>query len=789
MQRFRWYLGMILLFLWAGVGSISVQAKDSACGFVERELLVVLNPTVETGNRSFRNAVLSEEYMEAYGITSMEERCLVFEDGESRQVKTARDGGRSSGLVYYKVKLEENNVLEAAKALEELENVISAQPNYIYEAADAWNPGEQEDPALEAQWFLEQIEARDAWRTLEAGGKQPGEDVVIALLDTGIYTEHEDLKESLWVNEAELSGTEGIDDDSNGCTDDLFGYNFAKDNANVSDSDGHGTQLAGIMAMTAGNGVGGAGVAYGAKVMPVKVSTNRYFDTDTVVQGIAYAVENGADVINMSFGGTQDSWLLRTALQEASSRCILVAAAGNNGYPTTEGQFPADQKTEDVYPAGYSFVIGVMSRDMDGKLSEFSNWDCDVEKGASYEIAAPGNGLYTTGYRGKYETARGSSHATAVVSAAAAILRGIYIDRKEYAAPVLTQMFLDSQKDRMTYRYSDDLSVDFRCLNLKSIIEYALQEHQIADGLPPEGTNLTREECMQHEIIRFCVAASDNIGLQSVRLYYKSSGVNVYAMREMTCASDGIYLEEVPADVRPGEVSYFFELTDGVWFTYVGSREEPLTLTVREKEEETEETDANGRDETSSSDDQQDSEESEDSGGLSGKTEQQKKDLSGCRLEFAVRRFVYNGKKKKPVFLIYDGDVCLEETVDYRVVCPGRKTVGTGTVQIFGTGMYSGCLTGQYYIYPGKIRYLQIKAKANGTRLLCWRRSRSRVTGYGIYAAKKKSGPFRKIGMVRTNRIVLSKKMARTWKYLKVSAIYRNNGKELTGKKTAAVRI
>lgn len=97
----------------------------------------------------------------------------------------------------------------------------------------------------------------------------------------------------------------------------------------------------------------------------------------------------GADVINMSFGGTMKSYLIETALEDSFADCVLVASAGNDGLPTTDAPDTYIKK-EDVYPASYSYVLGVMATDKSGRMASFSNWDYTQNANCEYELTAPG---------------------------------------------------------------------------------------------------------------------------------------------------------------------------------------------------------------------------------------------------------------------------------------------------------------------------------------------------------------------------------------------------------------
>ncbi|MEZ6116119.1 MAG: S8 family serine peptidase [Pirellulaceae bacterium] len=150
-------------------------------------------------------------------------------------------------------------------------------------------------------WNLNAINAPEVWSQ-----GYTGEGIVVAVVDTGVDWTHVDLASNIWTNADEIAG-DGIDNDRNGYVDDVYGWNFANRNANVQDANGHGTHVAGTIASLR-NGSGSTGVAHDAQIMPVKVLGNNGSGSDYAVsQGIRYAVDNGADVINLSLGGAAPS--------------------------------------------------------------------------------------------------------------------------------------------------------------------------------------------------------------------------------------------------------------------------------------------------------------------------------------------------------------------------------------------------------------------------------------------------------------------------------------------------
>jgi subtilisin family serine protease len=217
-------------------------------------------------------------------------------------------------------------------------------------------------------WGLQTIGAAAAWSRATGAG------VRLAIVDTGSDLEHPDLAANLWRNSREVPGNRR-DDDGNGWIDDVFGWDFANDDADPSDDNGHGTHVAGTAAAVGDNRIGIAGVAWRAQVMSVKaLDRNGTGDSDRIARGISYAMLNGARVINMSLGASAVSRVLEDALAAAHARgVVLVAAAGNDN---------ADATT--FHPASSRLAITVGAANRQDRRSPFSNF------GAVLDLLAPG---------------------------------------------------------------------------------------------------------------------------------------------------------------------------------------------------------------------------------------------------------------------------------------------------------------------------------------------------------------------------------------------------------------
>ena len=303
----------------------------------------------------------------------------------------------------------------------------------IYTIQELPSKGAKTDPEWtgDSLYHIDALNVPNAWKYLEkrqATNKTPGgsPDVIIAILDTGVDYNHEDLKPNMWVNSGEIAGN-NIDDDKNGFIDDVNGVSVVSNKESHSgdpmDFNGHGTHCAGIAAAAASNDKGIVGVAYGCKIMAIK--SGQYagiFSTTDIAEGVYYAIENGADIINMSLGGP-DSEVVRDALSVAFGDIVLIAAAGNSGRPN---EYPCPGYSPS-YPAAHNWVLGVEAREKYlqawGWRAKFSNYDCVPYTKYEYEVMAPGVSIYSTWPGGGYTSLDGTSMAAPTIAGMAGLLR------------------------------------------------------------------------------------------------------------------------------------------------------------------------------------------------------------------------------------------------------------------------------------------------------------------------------------------------------------------------------
>lgn len=291
------------------------------------------------------------------------------------------------------------------------------------------------NPLAEQSSHFETANIFKAWEYMKEQGVPGGDPTVtVAVIDTGVDYNHEDLRANMWTNPNEIPGN-GIDDDGDGYVDDVYGANVldgaeGADAGDPMDDHGHGTHVAGIIA-SANNNKGSVGIAYNCKIMAIKAGNGSgYFTNSAIAKAVTYAYEHGADVINMSFGGSGISYVVQEALETAYERCVLVAAAGNDGMPNEGLGVPS-------YPGAFPFVVGVMSESALHVESAFTNYDLRKDNKVEYEVYAPGEDVYSSIPNNRYAKWSGTSMAAPVVSGAAALLRSLHPDRKTFPTKVI----------------------------------------------------------------------------------------------------------------------------------------------------------------------------------------------------------------------------------------------------------------------------------------------------------------------------------------------------------------
>ncbi len=348
----------------------------------------------------------------------------------SANSKLSRKGSWSGlNMHHYKVK-PGNNVDVMINELKQNPEVLYVEPNYIMNKQDL--AGVMGEPMTASQFesfassqsfslTSANIQAPQAWGEVSSGSSRP----IVAVIDTGVDLDHPAFANwcAIWENSTEVLGTPGVDDDGNGFVDDYNGWNFVSNNNNPDDDDGHGTHVAGIVfgttqdlgtdpAVMPVSGVCDPSYLSMVRIMPLKfLDSNGSGSTTAAINAIYYATNNGAHILNNSWGGGGASLALQEAIVYSYERGrLFVAAAGNAAN---------NNDISPLYPASYDVpnVMSVASSRSNDYLSSFSNFGV-----STVHLASPGSGIYSSVPNGLYATLSGTSMAAPFVAGTAALM-------------------------------------------------------------------------------------------------------------------------------------------------------------------------------------------------------------------------------------------------------------------------------------------------------------------------------------------------------------------------------
>lgn len=368
-------------------GNFFIGGEDTEVEF-EGEGIQIAGSATDVPELGWKIVVQSDDEAKEIGPHYVEHEVIIsFADGvngtewiEHSPLSLVKNGGP-----YYVVRDETRTSLQLVDELSLLEEVETVEPNFYYtkqqrESFVRRQGSVPNDEFFEPyQWNLTQIFAEIGWNI--TGG---AEDVPIAILDTGVDPNHEDLQERI-----------------------SFGYNAFKDDDEFYDEHGHGTHVAGITAATTNNLTGIAGVSWVNPILPVKVLNEEAEGTAfEVANGIRWATDHGAKVINMSLGDTHNSRIMYDAIRYAyKNDVVLIAAAGNDNVDTP------------MYPAAYDEVIAVSAVDSRRHKAIFSNY------GNHIDVTAPGEHIPSTFLDNNYVMMSGTSMAAPHVAGLAGLIR------------------------------------------------------------------------------------------------------------------------------------------------------------------------------------------------------------------------------------------------------------------------------------------------------------------------------------------------------------------------------
>lgn len=402
--------------------------------------------------------------------------------------------------------------------------------SFVFSVPSSWAYFNQlpNDPYFNNQWYLSRIGFHSVWNK-----NFVGKNVVVAVIDSGIYIDHPDLRDNIWRNKFEISGN-GKDDDNNGFIDDVNGWDFVN---NVSDlhprvdlggnDDGlnHGTMIAGIIGAKTNNSIGISGISSNVKIMPLKALDEKgEGKINDVVRAIDYAINNGADIINLSFSGLSYNQGFKEAVERAyRAGIIVVAAAGNND---------SDLDQNPLFPACFqgsnndNIIISVASTDTLDQKAFFSSYGKNC-----VDISAPGISFFSTYFyntdekKNKYYNGywSGTSMSAAVVSGSLALIKEA---NPKLSNKQVLEILLRSADDINALNPENIDELGSGRINLASSINWALEKWENIFGrflLFPQ----TDIKAYKNEVELFnSIRVTDDKGVEKNRFFAYDPGFN-----------------------------------------------------------------------------------------------------------------------------------------------------------------------------------------------------------------------------------------------------------------------
>ena len=405
----------LLLILISVVSVRVVLAQEQQPAFEPRVVVVQFEPGIVIGERAAKTGLTAFDRTVARYQVEVIERAFPFLDYVEPTPKTAKNLAalRRTYYVRYRTETDPEHV---ARVLSAVQDIVYAEPVLVNRVFDSGPQTDPSDSFYGEQTYLRHMRLPEAWDLVKAEDGTPP--VVIAIVDSGADWDHEDLLANVWTNEDEIPGN-GIDDDANGFIDDVHGANFANEDNMDHDpkpkpGSDHGTLVAGAASAVTDNATGLAGAAWNAELMHVNVDCRVRTDVCHGYQGILYAATNGADIINVSWGGYsggEKQKMIVQALDLATDMgALVVVAAGNDD---------ANHDLLPTYPAAHPRALSVGSTEKDSRRrAEFSRY------GKTVNVFAPGVDIITTSPNDQYSfSTSGTSFSSPLVSGVAALIK------------------------------------------------------------------------------------------------------------------------------------------------------------------------------------------------------------------------------------------------------------------------------------------------------------------------------------------------------------------------------
>jgi len=454
---------LLLLFIFSFSGTeLKTEKNLNNSYFTKNKFLIKTKSELRISEATGKISTLT-------GIQSIDEKNSKFKIKKIKKLFNLNNGSeylynKFNMSCIYEFYIDESVQRDINKIVNEYnsdENIEYCEPNFIGRAAG--RKGKENvyaipnDEMFSKQWYLKNdglimptngrepkvgadINMVKAW-DIETGS----DDIIIAICDSGIDDNNPDLKGRMWFNSKEIPNNRR-DDDGNGYVDDFRGWDFAYDEKNPEDGFGHGTNIASVIGANTNNNIGFAGINQSAKLMNCKnLSDDNYGEYAWWAESIKYAVDNGAQIVNMSEGGDDYSKTLKTSVDYANESGVLVVAAmmnrGNN---------------KDYYPASMNGVFAIGATDSDDKRCKKFTWGGGSCWGKHIAVVAPGNKIYGLDYEDAHNYDvywSGTSQSTAMVSALASTFiinkkeRGLSMRIKKIIMATARDQVGDSRED------------------------------------------------------------------------------------------------------------------------------------------------------------------------------------------------------------------------------------------------------------------------------------------------------------------------------------------------------
>lgn len=406
----------ILIFLILNITSSLINAQNFKSGeLIIKSQKAAIQFKVQSNTYSAKDSSLDK-----YKIKSVR-KVNTTRSSQANQLSMQSRIFDEGGVFYVELEDKSLDMELVAREFQQSQDIVWAQPNYIYKIQSTPNDTFYSDK----QWNMPMIQFNEVWSYINGNSN-----VVISVIDTGVDLTHPDLKESVWVNLNEIPNN-NQDDDSNGYVDDVSGWNFVANTNDPSDDNLHGTHVSGIAAAQTNNQEGIAGVGSSCSIMALKAGDKfGSFTSLSISEAITYAINNGSNILNLSFGAKKSKvpqeQLLKDSIDTAlANNCLVVCAAGNISLDINDNEY---------IPAFYDGVITVSAVRETGLFADgYSNF------GNRVDISAPGGALiagepekdiYSTVPQGAFFTPyfnnAGTSMAAPHISGTIGLLMSIY---------------------------------------------------------------------------------------------------------------------------------------------------------------------------------------------------------------------------------------------------------------------------------------------------------------------------------------------------------------------------